>query len=243
MADILDAITKLIQSPPGQLAAGAVLAGIVWKFFERVEAVLTENTKLEIAVWLLGVKVGQKVEPWPETFAKVFDRVFGKRHLSWKCFVRSCAASSSAYGLGVLVSVLGYRDQNWRLIFTSGLALVVTAIWLGSLIVDYVSLLKARWLIGWRRLEASHHMFDIWWAVVILDFSFTCVIGFCYLLVSIAMFHVAEMFVRWNTVLSAEQFLVDIRQFLLFFLHHPKSAFNWNIKADLCTQIRSAEAD
>ena len=55
MADTLDTITKLIQSPPGQLAAGGVLAGIVWKFFERVEAVLTENTKLEIAVWLLGV--------------------------------------------------------------------------------------------------------------------------------------------------------------------------------------------
>jgi len=26
-------------SPPGQIAAGEVLAGIVWKFFERVEAV------------------------------------------------------------------------------------------------------------------------------------------------------------------------------------------------------------
>ncbi len=70
----LDAITKLIQSPPGQLAAGGVLAGIVWKFFERVETVLTENTNLEIAVWLLGVKVGQKVEPWPDTFARVFEQ-------------------------------------------------------------------------------------------------------------------------------------------------------------------------
>jgi len=30
------------------------MAGIVWKFFERVEAVLKEQTKLEIAVWLVG---------------------------------------------------------------------------------------------------------------------------------------------------------------------------------------------
>ena len=52
MPDTLTTITKLIQSPPGQLAAGGVLAGIVWKFFERVEAVLTDQTKLEIAVWL-----------------------------------------------------------------------------------------------------------------------------------------------------------------------------------------------
>jgi hypothetical protein len=63
-----------------------VLAGIVWKFFERVEAVLKEDTKLEIAVWLLGVKVGPKVQPWPDTFAKVFDRVFGKNDFSWQFF-------------------------------------------------------------------------------------------------------------------------------------------------------------
>jgi hypothetical protein len=68
MPDALTTITNLIQSPPGQLAAGAALAGIVWKFFERVEAVLTDQTKLEIAVWLVGVKVGQKIEPWPGYF-------------------------------------------------------------------------------------------------------------------------------------------------------------------------------
>jgi hypothetical protein len=39
MPDTLTTITHLINSPPGQLAAGAALAGIVWKFFERVEAV------------------------------------------------------------------------------------------------------------------------------------------------------------------------------------------------------------
>src|ERR1700732_3199583 len=93
MADTLTTITNLINSPPGQLAAGGVLAGIVWKFFERVEAVLKDDTKLEIAVWLLGAKVGEKVQPWPETFAKVFDRVFGTKHLSWRCFWRSWAGS------------------------------------------------------------------------------------------------------------------------------------------------------
>src|SRR5580698_8322568 len=94
MADALTTITRLINSPPGQLAAGGILAGIVWKFFERVEAVLTDQTKFEIPVWLVGrKKFGPKVQPWPETFARVFDRVFGKKHLSWKCFARSCAFS------------------------------------------------------------------------------------------------------------------------------------------------------
>ena len=46
MLDILTIITKLINSPPGQLAAGGLLAGIVWKFFERVEA-----------VWIIPVEI------------------------------------------------------------------------------------------------------------------------------------------------------------------------------------------
>jgi hypothetical protein len=43
--DVIGTITNVINSPPGQLAAGAALGGIVWKFFERVEAVLTDQTK------------------------------------------------------------------------------------------------------------------------------------------------------------------------------------------------------
>jgi hypothetical protein len=37
MADTVDAITKLIQSPPVKLAAGGVLVALFWKFFERIE--------------------------------------------------------------------------------------------------------------------------------------------------------------------------------------------------------------
>jgi hypothetical protein len=82
MPGFFESVTGLINSPPGQLAAGGVLAAIVWKFFDKVEEKLNDDTKLEIAVWLLGVKVGKTVEPWPDTFIKVFDRTFGKEHIS-----------------------------------------------------------------------------------------------------------------------------------------------------------------
>ena len=168
MPDALTTITKLINSPPGQLAAGGVLAGIVWKFFERVEAVLTEQTKLEIAVWLLGVKVGEKVEPWHETFAKMFDRVFGTKHLSWKCFWRSCIAS---YGALFLVLVLDWfvHDSSGVVYDPSGhphisptaITSVFSDIFYGRAAVawllpislvanlgpDYVSLLESRWML------------------------------------------------------------------------------------------------
>jgi hypothetical protein len=76
MAFDLPAIAEFLTKPPAQFVAGGVLGGIVWIFFEKVEAVLSDNTKLEIAVWLLGVKTAEKVRTWAETFAKVFDRVF-----------------------------------------------------------------------------------------------------------------------------------------------------------------------
>jgi hypothetical protein len=41
------------------LVVGAALAGIVRKCFERLESLLTESTKLKIAVWLVGVEFGK----------------------------------------------------------------------------------------------------------------------------------------------------------------------------------------
>src|ERR1017187_5767783 len=135
MPDALTTITKLINSPPGQLAAGGVLAGIVWKFFERVEAVLTDQTRVEIAVWLVGVEAGKKVQPWPETFAKVFDRVFGKKHLSWRSFFCSAIASLFLFGLTFLVI--------WGSVPTPGRFMILG--FFGSVVPNYLSLLETRY--------------------------------------------------------------------------------------------------
>ena len=47
MADALTTITTLINSPPGQLVVGGVLAGIVWKCFKNVGDALNEKTNRE----------------------------------------------------------------------------------------------------------------------------------------------------------------------------------------------------
>src|ERR1035441_5102427 len=107
-----DTITKLINSPPGQIVAGAGLAGIVWKLFERVEAVLTDVTKFEIAVWLVGVEVGKTVQPWPQTFAKVFDRVFGEVHPSRVGFKKYFDATVFVAFIQFLVNIPTWRLHN-----------------------------------------------------------------------------------------------------------------------------------
>jgi hypothetical protein len=151
---IFDSITNLINSPTGQLAAGGALSGLVWKFFERVENVLTTPTKLEIARWLMsGEKRAQGLEGvaqnWPTTFAKVFDQVFGEKHLTWRCFSRSCLVS--VCGVTLMFFLWGFAHPNqfvdyFRLNPHPVIEFVLPLL-IVSVIPDYISLLKSRLLI------------------------------------------------------------------------------------------------
>src|ERR1017187_1433210 len=154
MPDTLTTITKLIQSPPGQLAAGGVLAGIVWKFFERVEAVLKDDTKLEIAVWLLDIQVTATLEDWPTTFRKVFNRVFGVGHWTWLCLGRSSVATLAIMvvcSLRSFVNVISMLKSGHVHVGSNALALLKIAppasilqiglfIIVSAIIPDYVSM-------------------------------------------------------------------------------------------------------
>ncbi len=156
MKDFADAVQRFVDSPPGLLTAGGVLAGITWKFFEKVESILSDQTKLEIAGWLRGVDVEKKVEPWPETFAKVFDRVFGTRHLSWRCFWRSSVASVLSVVL-VCLFLFAHNPIYFKVIWGNFLAYPV--VWLTCMVVanvipDYLSLLETRWVLSRMRITS-----------------------------------------------------------------------------------------
>jgi|SRR5579862_6674619 len=220
--DALTTITKIINSPPGQLAAGGVLAGIVWKFFERVEAVLTDQTKLEIAVWLVGVKVGQKVEPWPETFARVFDRVLGQKHLSWTCFWRSAIASYSAllFTLGYYTAThwrsVSHEFKDWAILL--GLALIL------NVPPDYLSLLvtrKALHLMETRRNTFVHG------GLILADLIITSAIALA------VMAYGGYIIIWWHELVHNSASLFQTGQRILraitFVTHHLGS----EIKADL----------
>ena len=43
------------------------------------------------------------VTRWPSVFVEMFDSIFGKRHLTWKCFGRSCVASVVAVTICTLI--------------------------------------------------------------------------------------------------------------------------------------------
>ena len=181
MADALTNFTDFILKPSEPFAAGVALFGIVWGFFKGVESVLTDDTKLEIAVWLVGVKVGQKLEPWPDTFAKVFDRVFGAKHLTWKCFWRSCVASYAGVLLVLLVAhFLGIHDRSGH---SELVGLVeskrmleddIVALLFINVIPDYLSLLEGRLLLHRMLLGSGRRVAGL----VIVDLLVTWAIAF-----------------------------------------------------------------
>jgi hypothetical protein len=175
MIDALTNFTDFVIKPSAPFAAGVVLFGAVWGFFKGVESVLTDDTKLEIAVWLLGVKVGQNVEPWPETFARVFDRVFGAKHLSWRCFLRSGLASYTCFLLSLIImDVTGREIFAFQLFNIRSRFLVFLAPLFVTVVPDYLSLLETRFLL---RLMQRYRTFGFWGGILALDLVLTGLTG------------------------------------------------------------------
>lgn len=144
--NIITVITNLIISPPGQMLAGVVFGGIVWKFFERVETLLPEQTKSEIAVWLIEPKASVKV-PWPDTFGKVFDRLFGDRYLTPRCFVASLAFSL-AFGL-VAFSATSVADTVFNpVVSVRMLRFYWREMLISNCLPDFLSLLMTRFTLS-----------------------------------------------------------------------------------------------
>jgi len=84
------------------LAIGAALLAMAWKADDAISL----KFKRDLSLWLVRLDpaaVGQSVQRWPEHFAALFDRVFGKKHLSWRCFFRSSIASLLAFVLCTLI--------------------------------------------------------------------------------------------------------------------------------------------
>jgi hypothetical protein len=175
--DVLDTVAKYINSPPGQLAAGGVLAGIVWKFFERVEAVLTDQAKKEIAHWLRvknweSTVLIEEYANWPETFAKVLDRLFGSKHLSWTCFRRSCIASLllSLFAYVWFMPSLLIIFPSWRIVATVTAKFILPIIGTVAIIPDYLALLVKRFMLNAMKRSSRS---SVWVGCMCLDVILT----------------------------------------------------------------------
>jgi hypothetical protein len=150
------------------LLVGLTLAGIVWKFFERCESVMTDDAKFDVAIWLLGVKTATSVQRWTGSFLSLVDRAFGERKLSWRSFRRSCIATYACIAMGMTVGLMSplLRSPAGRLLppGESQLSLLAAALITSPILLavftitqclpDYLSFMKTRRAI--ERFARSH---------------------------------------------------------------------------------------
>jgi hypothetical protein len=126
------------------LMAWAGTTGGLWFLFEQAEKALGEESRLKVVHWLGEVRFQASLESIPDQFAVLFDRVFGERHFSVKCFARSSVASTVVV-MAMAIVVLGWTGTPYYVptLFQAWLIIAL------NVIPDFVSLLETRWALRW----------------------------------------------------------------------------------------------
>lgn len=165
-----------------QFAAYAWAIGPAFTFYILAVGVsqnhLQPEHKVALSRWLSGEKHGS----WATHFCRVFDAVFGRRHLSVACALRSSVASISAVLLLYLLfsevfQVLGGRAMEDLDVYQ---VLIIGA--LVNIVPDYISLYETRWLL--RQLERTNSVL-----MQVLLLLFDAILSGAIIWLSVYLFH------------------------------------------------------
>jgi formylglycine-generating enzyme required for sulfatase activity len=104
------------------------------------------------------------VQLWPAHFSVLFNRVFGKTHLSWHCFFGSCVTSLLGFVLCTLIYMQAASGE-WAAFLESKDPFLLGVdlkpiVWLGILAIlilpsNYISLMKTRFAVQYIRRSRS----------------------------------------------------------------------------------------
>ena len=151
--------TAWLIAAGSHIAFGMGLFYAVKKFFEEVEKSLNETTKLEIAVWVLDLKPTQAFRHWHTTFLSMFNKVFGDKQLSRKCFWRSCLFTFAVTLIVMLGVALFWQGRDlppsYNLMKPSRFADTFFNLSLNNVMIDYLSLWKTRILLNFGHRTES----------------------------------------------------------------------------------------
>ncbi len=128
---------------------------VMCKAADWVEKRLNKQAKKDISNWLQNLDIEGQLSSWPKQYVAIFDRVFGKNHLSWRCFLVSSAISITSGFMIItvffawieeekIVDVISeiYSGGNYYLCFTIFTLILV------NVNADYFSLLETRYLLS-----------------------------------------------------------------------------------------------
>ena len=212
----------------GHFLVGLTLFYGVKKFFKEIEDILSDSFKFKIALGLVSVKPSRQAENLPSTFVTLFDRVFGSKHLSLRCFVRSSLASYIAVAFSATLGWLlrGYPELFIGRDHVNMTQNVVSTAVLYSLFLnifpDYLSLLQTRWLLSVMRGTRSTARLVL---LVLLNFYLTVTIG--HIASQVGFF--ATLSRMYGSVGQTLTLSVSFADILTEALWHPLSGFGWHL--------------
>src|ERR1043165_964333 len=147
-------------APLVQFGAGLALFYGAVKFFENIEKGINDDAKVRIALWILSRDFRGRASLAAETFATLLDKVFGKRHLSLKCILRSIAASLIFLVSLTLFYVVAINHSTDPLVLLLSVIQVIILGLVFNVFPDYVSLVTTRYcLSGARRVKSGLSVF------------------------------------------------------------------------------------
>jgi hypothetical protein len=136
------------------LAVALGLALLAFLFFRFAEYDLSPHMKALAERWLLP-RIGQFKVDTPEALNHLFEAIFGRRHFTTECFVKSTLLSAAFFTIIIFLASLLFLDQiDWR---PSSLIVIFFFGFFVNALGDYVALLKTRLLLraykaGWSIL-------------------------------------------------------------------------------------------
>ena len=118
----------------------------IYRLFEKAGDLVVESSKKKAYSWLINLKVKEVESNWPPYFIELFDKVYTKKHISWKCFFRSVISSMLffliTFSIVMVIFKIPFRSQS-STYMNVGVLLVL----LYNILPDYFSLLQTRYLI------------------------------------------------------------------------------------------------
>jgi len=99
-------VTDIVQLF-GTSSVPVIVAGSVLGVFELGERFASQRAKDALSKWLISFDV-QKAKALPDGTQELFERIFGERHFSLKCFARSAVFSVGAMAFIGLLLILIY---------------------------------------------------------------------------------------------------------------------------------------
>ena len=134
----------------------ATMMGGIWVLFQAAEKTATPDGKKRVSDWLKNLaakSISETIVESPKWFIEMFDRFFGEKHLTKRCFFMSSMASFISVFVITIIWVILFQAQaqEFSYLFQLTLDRILFEAFIIALILnilpDYFSLLETRYIL------------------------------------------------------------------------------------------------